>query len=126
MDGSSFRRAQKSTRKGRLPNVFGKIGVNVAGGSADSGTTTQEGDRTTTQEGDRAAQQEGTTTQEDSDDGWIPQQKKKHQKMDYHEKNRSRFIQQLVGLAAAQRVAGLAAVAGLGQPPVFNRPACLE
>ena len=49
--------------------------------SADSGTTTQEGDRTTTQEGDRA------TTQEDSDDGWIPQQKKKHQKMDYQEIN---------------------------------------
>ena len=53
--------------------------------SADSGTTTQEGDRTTTQEGDRTAQQEGTTTQEDSDDGYQPQQKKKHQKMDYEE-----------------------------------------
>ena len=53
--------------------------------SADSGTTTQEGDRTTTQEGDRTttqegdrtAQQEGTTTQEDSDDGYQPMQKKK-------------------------------------------------
>ena len=36
MDGSSFRRAQKSTRKGRLPSVLGKIGkigVNVAGGA---------------------------------------------------------------------------------------------
>ena len=64
--------------------------------SADSGTTTQEGDRTTTQEadrtttqeGDRTAQQEGTTTQEDSDDGYQPQQKKKHQKMDYDEINK--------------------------------------
>ena len=55
--------------------------------SADSGTTTQEGDRTTTQEGDRTAQQEPTTTQEDSDDGWIPQHKNKHQKMDYKEIN---------------------------------------
>ena len=53
--------------------------------SADSGTTTQEGDRTTTQEGDRTGQQEGRTTQEDSDDGYQPQQKKKHQKMDYVE-----------------------------------------
>ena len=54
--------------------------------SADSGTTTQEGDRTTTQEGDRTAQEEGTTTQEgDGDDGYQPQQKKKHQKMDYDE-----------------------------------------
>ena len=36
MDGSSFRITQKSTRKGRLPNVLGKIGkigVNVAGGA---------------------------------------------------------------------------------------------
>ena len=57
--------------------------------SADSGTTTQEGDRTTTQEGDRTAQQEGTTTQEDSDDGWIPQQKTKHQKMDYQARDSS-------------------------------------
>ena len=56
--------------------------------SADSGTTTQEGDRTTTQEGDRTAQQEGTTTQEDSDDGYQPQQKKKLQKMDYDEINK--------------------------------------
>ena len=86
MDGSSFRRAQKSTRKGRLPNVVGKIGVNVAGGAR---TAAQEGDRTTTQEGDRTAQQEGTTTQEDSDDGWIPQQKKKHQKMDYQARDSS-------------------------------------
>ena len=53
------------------------------------GTNTQEGDGTTTQEGDRTAQQEGTTTQEDSDDGWIPEQKKKHQKMAYHGRDSS-------------------------------------
>ena len=55
--------------------------------SPDNSTTTQEGDRATTQEGDRTTQEEdGTTAQEgDGDDGYQPQQKKKHQKMDYDE-----------------------------------------